>query len=150
MLRGVAAGWPTRMKRPTAARTDSYLSRMVTYIPTEIIAGYVAVSGFIKTLPAPRQFAWFCAVTLFLLVLTPLYLRYATAKSGRKRNVSHPLTGTIAFAAWVFATGGPFERYQMSPDGSTGWYTRAIGSIVLVVICLALPVIQRVLSREDD
>ena len=76
MLRGVAAGWPTRMKRPTAARTDSYLSRMVTYIPTEIIAGYVAVSGFIKTLPAPRQFAWFCAVTLFLLVLTPLYLRY--------------------------------------------------------------------------
>ncbi len=138
------------MRRPTAEKSDNYLSRMVTYIPTEIIAGYVAISGFIKTMPAPRQFPWFCVTSLALLVLTLFYLRFATAKAGRKRPLSHPITGAIAFAAWVFATGGPFEHYQMSADGSTGWYNRAIGSVVLVMVCLLLAVIQRALSSEDS
>ena len=134
------------MKRPTAGTADSYLSRMVIYIPTEIIAGYVAVSGFIKGLPPKQQFTWFCIVAIAMLLLTPLYLAYATASPGKKKSISHPVTSALAFAAWVFATGGPFERFQITPDGSTGWYNRTIGSIVLVIVCLALPLIERALS----
>lgn len=134
------------MKRPTVGNADGYLSRMVIYIPTEIIAGYVAVSGFIKGLPSKQQFTWFCIVSIVMLVLTPLYLAYATSSPGRKKTVSHPLTSALAFAAWVFATGGPFEKFQITPDGSAGWYNRTIGSIVLVIVCLALPLIEKALS----
>jgi len=137
------------MKRPTAGTADSYLSRMVIYIPTEIIAGYVAVSGFIKGLPSQQQFAWFCIVAGAMLVLTPVYLSLATARPGKKKTISHPVTGALAFAAWVFATGGPFEHFQITPDGSTGWYSRTIGSIVLVVVCLALPLVEKLFSTSE-
>ena len=131
------------MTRPKAKAGDSYQSKLVKYIPTEIIAGYVALSGFIKLLPGPHQFTWFSIVAIFLLLLTPIYLRAATTKPGQKASLAHPVAGALAFAAWVFATGGPFEHFQMSPDGSTGWYHRAIGSIVLVLVCLSLPLIER-------
>jgi hypothetical protein len=137
------------MKRPTAASGDSYVSKMVIYIPTEIIAAYVAVSGFIKGLPLRQQFTWFCIVAVGMLLLTPAYLWSATASPGRKRTLAHPITGAIAFGAWVFATGGPFEHFQLAPDGSSGWYSRAIGSIVLVFVCLMLPVIERALSPRN-
>jgi hypothetical protein len=133
------------MKRPTATTGDNYLSKMVVYIPTEIIAGYVAVSGFIKGLPPRQQFTWFCIVAGALLVLTPIYLFAATSRPGRTKSFSHPVTGAVAFAAWVFATGGPFERFQITPDGSSGWYNRTIGSIVLVIVCLALPLLEKAL-----
>jgi hypothetical protein len=136
------------MKRPTAGTADSYLSRMVIYIPTEIIAGYVAVSGFIKGLPPQQQFLWFCVVAGAMLVLTPIYLSLATGSPGKKKSISHPITGALAFAAWVFATGGPFERFQITPDGNSGWYSRTIGSIVLVVVCLALPLVEKALSPK--
>ena len=134
------------MKRPTAGSGDSYVSKMVVYIPTEIIAGYVAVSGFIKGLPPTQQFLWFCIVSGALLVLTSIYLFAATSRPGKKKSISHPVTGAIAFAAWVFATGGPFEKFQITPDGSTGWYSRTIGSIVLVIVCLTLPLLERTFS----
>lgn len=133
------------MTRPKARADDPYVSKLVKYIPTEIIAGYVALSGFIKLLPGPQQFTWFCVVAVFLLVITPLYLSVATSESGKKNSWAHPVAGALAFAAWVFATGGPFERFQMSADGTSGWYHRAIGSIILVLVCLGLPLIERLL-----
>lgn len=137
------------MKRPTASSGDSYVSKIVTYIPTEIIAAYVAVTGFIKALPGPQQFPWACAVAIALLVLTPIYLSAAIARPGKKKSLGHPITGAIAFAAWVFATGGPFERFQISADGSSGWYSRTIGSIVLVFVCLSLPLLEKTLSSRE-
>jgi hypothetical protein len=131
------------MTRPTAKPNDPYVSKVVKYVPTEIIAGYVALSGFIKLLPGPQQFTWFCIVSIFLLLITPLYLSAATNEPGKKSSLAHPVAGALAFAAWVFATGGPFERFQMSADGTSGWYHRALGSIVLVLICLSLPLIER-------
>jgi hypothetical protein len=43
------------------------------------------------------------------------------------------VAGALAFATWVFAPGGPFVRFQMEPDGSGGWYNRALGSTVLLI-----------------
>jgi hypothetical protein len=65
-------------------------------------------------------------------------------------SLAHPVAGALAFAAWVFATGGPFERFQMSADGTTGWYHRAIGSIVLVLVlvCLSLPLVERLFPQR--
>jgi hypothetical protein len=138
------------MNRPKVQPTDSYFTKIVKYIPTEIVAGYVALSGFITLLPEPQQFIWFCVVSIVLLVLTPLYLHTATSEPGKKSSLHHPVAGALAFAAWVFATGGPFEIFQLEPDGSSGWYNRAIGSIVLVLVCLCLPLIERVLPGKSE
>lgn len=138
------------MKRPTASAGDSYVSKMVTYIPTEIIAAYVAITGFIKALPGPQQFPWFCAIAIGLWVLTPIYLSAAISRPGKKKTIGHPISGAIAFAAWVFATGGPFERFQITADGSSGWYNRTIGSIVLVFVCLSLPILEKTLSARES
>ncbi len=137
------------MKRTTGLPSDNYVSKMVVYTPTEIIAAYVAAPGFIKGLPLGRQFARFCIVAIGMLLLTLVYLSAATSTPGRKRTLAHPMTGAIAFGAWVFATGGPFEHFQMAPDGSSGWYSRAIGSIVLILVCLMLPLIERSLSPKN-
>jgi hypothetical protein len=135
------------MTRPKAKPGDPYVSKLVKYIPTEIIAGYVALSGFIKLLPAPQQFTWFCIVSIALFVITPVYLWVATSEPGKKNSWAHAVAGALAFAAWVFATGGPFERFQMNAEGTSGWYHRAIGSIVLVLVCLCLPLIERLFPQ---
>jgi hypothetical protein len=89
-------------------------------------------------------------VSIVLLILTPLYLHATTSEPGKKSSLHHPVAGILAFAAWVFATGGLFMRFQMEPDGSGGWYNRAIGSIVLVLVCLCLPLIEGVLPSENE
>ena len=134
------------MKRPTVNNSDEYFGKIVKYIPTEIVAGYVALSGFIKALPMRLQFGWFCFVTLVLLLLTPVYLWRST--QGASSSHTHAVAGTIAFAAWVFATGGLFERFQVTETG--GWYHRAMGSIVLVLVCLSLPLIENLFSARTQ
>jgi hypothetical protein len=137
------------MNRPKVQPTDSYLTKIVKYIPTEIIAGYVTLSGFILGMGDQQQFIYFWLVFIVLLILTPLYLHVATSESGKKSSLHHPVAGALAFAAWAFATGGPFVQFQVKEDGS-GWYTRTMGSIVLVLVCLCLPLIERALPSKSE
>ena|SRR6266550_1784577 len=127
------------MPRPTVKANDSYSSKLIKYIPTEIVMGYVALSGGIKTFANGQEFTWFCVISITLLVFTPLYLFKATQSS--KSCYKHCVAGTLAFAAWVFATGGPFERFQ-TVGAHVGWYNRGIGSLVLILVCLSLPLVE--------
>jgi hypothetical protein len=68
--------------------------------------------------------------------------RLATSDSGKKSSLHHPVAGVLAFAAWAFASGGPFMQFQ--------WYDRTMGSIVLVLVCLCLPLIERVLPSKNE
>ena len=126
-------------RRPTAAPSDSYLTRIVTYIPTEIIAGYVAITGYIKSLPPAQQYGWFAVTAGALLVTTPIWIMSAARDSGSRRPIGHAVAAALAFAAWVFASGGPFAHFA--------WYQPAMGSIVLVLVCLALPTIKNTIDR---
>jgi len=93
------------LKRPTVNKDDHYFGKIIKYIPTEVVAGYVTLSGFVKVLHPPHsQFTWFCILSIGLLVLTPLYFLVSTSAS--INSYRHAVAGTIAFAVWVFATGG--------------------------------------------
>ena len=133
--------------RPKVEPSDPYLSKLVKYIPADVIAAYVAIYGFIKLLETKeQQFVWHSIVAGVLLFATPLWILYTARSSDERPTVSQAVAGTIAFAAWVFAIGGPFEMFQKTKDNPDGWYHRAQGSIVLILVCLFLPLTERVLS----
>jgi hypothetical protein len=140
------------MNRPKAEPTDSYLTKIVKYIPTEIIAAYVTLSGFILggSYNQQQQLFYFWVVFIALLILTPLYLHVATSESGKTSSLRHPVAGALAFAAWAFASGGPFIQFQFDKEDGSGWYTRTIGSIVLVLVCLCLPLIERAFPSKSE
>jgi phosphoglycerol transferase MdoB-like AlkP superfamily enzyme len=132
------------MNRPTVQPIDSYFTKIVKYIPTEIVAGYVALSGFILggIDSQQEQYIYLWVVFIVLLILTPLYLHIATSESGKKPSLRHPVAGVLAFAVWAFASGGPFMQFQ--------WYDRTMGSIILVLVCLCLPLIERALPSKSE
>ena len=98
---------------------DDFLGRLVKYIPTEIIALYVAVTGLV-----PKSDAHPALMLIFIacLVLTPIYLWFGTRDPAKAVPYVQIVLATIGFAVWSFALGGPFEHIR--PD--------YVASIVLI------------------
>ncbi len=111
---------------------DSYLSRLLKYIPTEIVMVFVSVEGVLRSSfadhPAYLEMGlWILAGTLTFL--TPLWLwRVMRVKSFR-----HLFLSTISMVLWMFAIGGPFTFFD--------WYNQSLGSVVLPIYTLLVPII---------
>lgn len=131
----VPAGAAPAPAQPQTQPGDSYLTRLIKYIPAEIIAVYVLVEGFIGAahpggggnstgqfkLDPTQQFLVFGA----FLIATPIYTAIAT-----KMAWAQVIISIVSFAAWAFALGGPFlnlSSYQNEPF---------IAAIVLPVVVL--------------
>jgi hypothetical protein len=116
---------------------DNYISRVLKYIPSEIVMAYVAVDGILRSSYDPHglherqilsRLLW---ITLFALtVLTPLWL-------WRVMRVRRPLQlflSTLSVPVWLFALGGPFTFLS--------WYEPAFGAIALPFYTLIVPIIS--------
>jgi len=131
---------------PVQGAEASYFEKLLAFIPADMVAGYMAVDGVLKQalsdVVIPHAIYW--AVFLSLLALVPLYICFKPIEttilkcSLRFRAV----TGTIAFAVWVFALGGPFAV-------TFTWYEPVYGSLLLIVTTLAIPVFERIALRYD-
>jgi hypothetical protein len=112
-----------------ATTKDDYLTRLVKYIPSEIVGLYAAAAGVVpKVEDKPDPAIWW--VFVGCAVATPIYLFIATKDTPKKKG---PLwvqvtLGTIAFPVWVFAMGGPFVLLP--------WYASKqwIASLVLLFV----------------
>ncbi len=110
---------------------NDYKSKLLKYIPAEIVAGFVAIDGIIKSVTdVPAVVGWI--VFLVLFALTPFYIWRITAEPDKPAATSQIVVATIAFFVWVFAVGGPFS--------SLGWYMPLYGAVLLVLYTLAIPV----------
>jgi uncharacterized membrane protein YccC len=140
----------SKTRRPKVKDSDPYLEKIIKFIPTDIVAAYVVASGLVKMIPTQeRQVLWSWIVAIALLIATPFWLLQTTGGTTSKGCVRTAIAGTIAFAAWVFATGGPFDAFEIQP-GKGGWYCRAIGSIVMILIyILILPLFAKGLHASD-
>lgn len=120
------------------ARTseDAYLTKIVKYIPAEIVAAYVAASraleGAQDQVPL-ETLLWIVAGVLF--VLTPLWTLFAAAEPGKPRPVFQACAAALGFACWVFALGGPFE-FQT-------WYRPVYGTVILILVTLVIPLVEK-------
>ena len=121
---------------PNSKVTDSYSEKLVRYIPADILAAYIAISGIIESNNPPLWLSWgvFCA----LLALTPAYVCLVkTEPAGFSWSKSfHWVTSCLAFSAWVFAIGGPMLTATFA------WYQPYLGSVVLILTTLLIPVLE--------
>jgi len=118
-----AAGGP-------APALDTYISRLVKYIPAEIVAAYLLVRGFIPP-DAPRWIWWI--VFAGLMGLTVWYTLDATRRPGLPPAYTQSVIAVLAFAVWTFAIGGPYFEVA-------SWYRQYhyLPGIILVLFTLAV------------
>ncbi len=115
------------------AVADDYRTRLVKYIPTEIIALYVTAVGLIakqeSTTGDETVVSWI--VFLVLMGLTPVYLfRMEGVEKKQQLAIS-----TVCFFVWVFATtDGPFADFL--------WYSPLYGVLGMILFTFCVPLFE--------
>lgn len=120
-----AAPPPPPPGTPTA---DDFWSRLLKYIPIEVIGAYLAATGLVSAASSHRTreiILWI--IFSVALVMTPVYLR----KLGGVVRTRQLLVSAAAFAVWAFALGGPFAE---SWSGYEPW----MGSIAVILSAFVL------------
>jgi len=112
---------------------DSYFDKAVKYIPADIVAAWVAVTGLVSSArDVPRQAILWVAFGIGLL-LTAWWTWKQAAAPGRRPPVTQAVISTGAFAVWVFALGGPFQHVPGQP---------VYGSLLLILYTLVVALID--------
>lgn len=107
-------------------RENPYLSKLLKLIPTEIVAGYLAIVGFVpKVHPHAKEILLVSSIALLIVVPFLLY------KVQQVKKWTQIVYTMIAFVVWIYTLGGPFEYY--------GIHDPVIGSVILVFWTLLIP-----------
>ncbi|MCA1757776.1 MAG: hypothetical protein LC649_10000 [Bacteroidales bacterium] len=115
---------------------NEYLDKVARLIPSEIIAGYLTMIGFVgsvKDIQAQSIIIWI--VFAIGLILTPIYLNKVAEAGKPKRN--HLLLSTVAFLVWAYVTTGKQLLETISPN----LFDQAVASIILVAFSLISAII---------
>jgi hypothetical protein len=118
------------MHMPRTVKNDDPLaSSVLKFIPTEIVAAYLAIQNLIIGISGSIAQITTLVVSAILFVLTPLYL---VSVQGVK-NVAQIIVTTLSFVVWLYTLGGPFKDY--------GIYDPSIAAIVLILWTRIVPII---------
>lgn len=112
------------------------LEKVARLIPSEIIAGYLTMIGFVgsvKSVSMQNIIIW--SIFAIGLILTPIYLNNVAEADKPKRN--HLILSTIAFIVWAYVTTGK----QLSDTIGSDLFDQPVASIVLVAFSLISSVI---------
>jgi hypothetical protein len=121
---------------PKPKSVNDYLDKVATLVPSEVIAGYLTMMGFVGSIKndgSKDTIVWI--ILAAGLILTPLYLNKVADPGKPKRN--HLILSTIAFAVWATATTGE----KIFASLSLGDFDPAVSSIVLVLFSLVSAII---------
>ncbi|MDI6769206.1 MAG: hypothetical protein QMD04_05970 [Anaerolineales bacterium] len=111
---------------------DTYLSRLLKYIPSEIVMVFISIEGVLHSTFSsnPKRLEdglWILSGVL--LALTPIWLWRVM----RVKNLGHLFLSTLSLAVWMFAMGGPFTTFD--------WYHPSLGAVTLPLYTLLVPII---------
>ncbi|MFL6741153.1 MAG: hypothetical protein ACJ8D6_11290 [Sphingomicrobium sp.] len=111
---------------------DKFFDRVVKYIPGDVVGGWVAATGIIRSQAQkdPNLPAIFWSAFVAGLLLTALWTYQQTKEPGKAVATTQILVAVAAFAVWAFALGGPFELLA--------WYKSYLGSLVLIAFTLGV------------
>jgi len=127
-------------------RPDGYVQKIVKYVPSEIVAAYVALASYLqpvaadgKTIAATASDKPIWYVFWFLLVLSPIYIYFFTWEPNKPRPIYQTIVAPFAFVAWVIAIEGPVSSFFRVQTGIQG-----IGMIVLIAVFLLILLGERI------
>jgi len=109
---------------------NNYQSRLLKLIPSEIIAAYLVIIGFIPP-GYEHSKILLTIVTAILLIMVPFYLISFMAVKGPLQIIFT----SLSFLVWVYSMGGPFVYY--------GIHEAVIGSALLVLWTLLIPLVVK-------
>ncbi len=116
------------------AKIDGYFDKLLKYIPTEIVGGWIAITGLIKSASDIPTNTILWIILIIFTVLTALYILQQTSEPKKPPAIKQTTISAIAFIVWVFALGEPFD--------SLGFYNPIYGSILLIIYNLTIPLIN--------
>ena len=101
----------TRLQANQQEPLDNYWSRVVKYVPGEIVAAWLAVTALLTGQSAARiSLLWI--IFGVLLLVTPVSVLRTTGVADMPPAWTQATLSTIAFAVWAFAIGKPFSHYS--------------------------------------
>lgn len=112
-------------------QADGYFSKVLKYIPSEIVMVFISLEGVIRTAFAyqpDRLETSLWVLAGVLTFLTPVWLWRVM----KVKRFSHLLVSTIALPVWMFAIGGPFTTFS--------WYNQSLGAVALPLFTLLVPI----------
>lgn len=110
-------------------KPDDYLTRIIKYIPSEVVALYITLYGVASAAETEIPFGLMTWLIFIVGVLgTVLYL-WRVAKVNDRSQI---FISTGAFVVWVFALGGPFSNLS--------WYHPVYGALLLPIYTFFIPI----------
>jgi len=122
-----------------AAKIDDYFSKLLKYIPTEIVGAWVAITGLIKGANGIPTNTILWILLIVFTVMSAAYILQQTSEPKKPPAVKQTTISSIAFIVWVFALGEPFN--------SLSFYSPVYGSILLILYNLIIPLINPIESK---
>ena len=119
--------------KPAAEEADEYRDRLIKYIPADVVAIYLTLTGLVKLLPskAPVQAVGWGLFTLILLISVPWQRKIV--KITKWKQV---LIGSVAFVIWAISLGDPFASAWQS------WYYPAYGTMAVALYTFLIPLFE--------
>lgn len=125
------------VKADPTAKEDSYLAKVVRYIPGEIVAAYLGAYNALRAAVGIPFTGLLWGVVAVLGVLTPLWILYAANDPGKPRPIFQAIAATFAFVVWVFAI-------PQGPFSGLSWYNSVYGSLALILSTLLIPLVEKI------
>jgi hypothetical protein len=104
---------------------DSYLDKLLKIIPSEVVAGYIAIIAIIQG--HPKEETYLLVSSIALLIFIPLILRILQNVT----NWFHIIVSMMAYVIWVYALGGPFVSW--------GLHDPILASVIIILYTFLIP-----------
>lgn len=129
---------------------DPYFNKVIKYIPTEIVAAYTVMRGFLLEGKESGNIIsygddnlyLYCVIFFGCLLLTPLYKYFSLKSLNLPVPIYQIVISFFAFIVWVFAFGDWFEINWV-------YYNHKLASIVLVFFTLITPVFENIFIKNN-
>ncbi len=87
-------------------KTEDYMGKLLKLIPSEMVAAYMAIQGFV---PAEQAKLGLSVISVVILIMTPLYSKFIQ----KVENSTQVVISSLSFFVWLYGIGGPFVHFNI-------------------------------------